>query len=101
MRNSGCKFNFSDVDKFIRRGKREVMRIEASVGERAVRYAKETGNYQDHTGHLRDSNKYSVSEKGLRIYNDADYAAYVEAKGYEVVSGAALFAESELKEIFG
>lgn len=101
MRSSGCKYNFKGVDKFFRNAKREVMRIEASVGERAVRYAKENGNYQDHTGHLRESNKFSVSEKGLRIYNDADYSAYVEAKGYEVISAAALFAETELREIFG
>ena len=32
------------------------------------------------------------------IRNDAEYASYVESRGYEVSTGAALFAERRLKE---
>lgn len=73
----------------------------AAVGREAVRYAEENGNYRDVTGRLRASNDYEVSDKGLKIVNTAPYAEDKEAEGFDVVSGAALFAERELKRIFG
>ena len=72
-----------------------------SVGEEAVEYAKQNGNYQNRTGLLRRSNKYKADNSGLLLYNDAPYAEDVEKKGYDVLSGAALFAEKRLKEEFG
>lgn len=94
------KNDFSDVDRFFEEGVREVMGEMEKVGRKAVSYAKATGNYEDHTGHLRASNTYRVDENGLHIGNNAEYASYVESKGYTVVSEAALFAEQQLKKIF-
>ena len=37
-------------------------------------------------------------EDGLELRNEAEYASFVESKGYEVLTGAALFAEKRLKE---
>lgn len=96
----GVKTDFSDVDEFFRKGTEEVMQEMDRIGRKAVSYAKATGNYEDHTGHLRASNKYEVTPTGLHIYNDAEYASYVESKGFVVVSQAALFAEAQLKKSF-
>lgn len=94
------KTDFSDVDKFFKDGVREVMGEMTKVGRKAVSYAKATGDYEDHTGHLRASNTFEVDESGLHIGNNAEYASYVEAKGFTVVSAAALFAEQQLKKTF-
>ncbi|WP_296261721.1 hypothetical protein [uncultured Phocaeicola sp.] len=97
-------FDFSDVDSFFEQGGNEVKEVEEKVGKEAVEYAVQHGSYQNHTGTLRKSNKYSVSDEGLELKNDAkspegyNYASNVESKGYEVLSGAALFAEKRLKE---
>lgn len=40
----------------------------------------------------------AVEDDGLVIRNDAEYASHVESKGYEVSTGAALYAEKRLKE---
>lgn len=102
MPKSICKFDFSDVDKSLRKFDRDVHSAVAKVGQEAVDYAVEHGNYQDRTGNLRRSNTFEVDgNKNLEIRNEAEYASYVESKGFEVVSGAALYAESRLKEIFG
>ena len=95
-----AKADFSDVEAAIRKFKAEVRSKMAEVGAEAVNYAKENGNYHDVTGHLRASNSYEVSEDGLTVQNTADYAADVEARGLEVISGAAIYAEKRLKEIF-
>lgn len=94
-------YDFSDIDSFINEAENEIEDKLERVGEEAVAYAKEHGSYQNRTGNLRRSNKYKVDEEGLTLYNDADYAAYVENRGYEVLSGAVLFAEKRLKEEFG
>lgn len=97
-------FDFSDVDSFFEQGEREVKEVEEKVGKEAVEYAVQHGSYQNRTGTLRKSNKYSVSDEGLELKNDAkspegyNYASNVESKGYEVLSGAALFAEKRLRE---
>lgn len=97
-------FDFSDVDNFFEQGRNEVKEVEENVGKEAVEYAVQHGSYQNRTGTLRKSNKYSVSDEGLELKNDAkspegyNYASNVESKGYEVLSGAALFAEKRLKE---
>ena len=97
-------FDFSDVDSFFDKGESEVKEVEEKVGKEAVEYAVRHGSYQDRTGTLRKSNKYLVSDEGLELKNDAkspkgyNYASSVESKGYEVLSGAALFAERRLRE---
>lgn len=99
-------FDFSDVDSFFDEGEWEVEKKMIDVGDEAVKYAEEHGDYQDHTLTLRTSNKYDVDEDGLTLYNDAtapngyQYASKVESLGFEVLSGAALHAEKRLKEEF-
>lgn len=97
----GVVHDFSDIDAFFEDGVRDVMKEMDRVGQKAVSYAKATGDYEDHTGHLRASNRYWVSPEGLTIANTAEYAAYVESKGFTVCSAAALFAEAQLKKTFG
>lgn len=92
--------DFSDVDEFFDEGEWEVQKAMIDVGDAAVKDAEESGNYQDHTLVLRTSNGYDVDKDGLTLENTADYASYVEAKGFEVLSGSALRAEKKLKEIF-
>lgn len=92
------KFDFSDMDSFFDQGYAEVRAVEEKVGREAVDYAVKNGNYQNQTGTLRKSNKYSVQDDGLELRNEAEYASFVESKGYEVLSGAAIFAEKRLKE---
>ena len=44
--------------------------------------------------------EYEVDETGLTLKNETEYASFVEAKGFEVLSGAVLEAERLLKEKF-
>lgn len=91
-------FDFSDVAKFFNEGKWEVEKTMIDVGDEAAKYAEEHGTYQDHTLTLRTSNKYDVDESGLTLKNNAEYASFVEAKGFDVLGGAALYAEKRLRE---
>ena len=93
-----CKIE--GIEEFIEEVKASLVEGIAQVGEEAVEYAKAHGNYQNRTGRLRSSNKYKADIEGLTLYNDAPYAENVEQKGYDVLSGAALFAEKRLKEEF-
>lgn len=101
-----CVADFSDVDAYFTDGRRKVEQIMSEVGESAVDYAVQHGDYRDCSGNLRRSNKFKVEDDTLTLYNDARsatgelYAAKIEAKGHDVLSGAALFAEKELKEKF-
>lgn len=92
-------FDFSDVGEALSQFNAEVKGAMAEVGEEAVRYAKEHGDYQDRTGTLRKSNGYEVQDDGLLLRNDAEYASYVEAKR-DVLGNAALEADRLLKERF-
>ena len=92
--------DFSDVDQFFKDGELEVEMSMVDVGDAAVKDAKENHTYQNRTGNLEASNKCDVDKDGLTLDNTADYASYVEAKGFDVLSGAALRAEKKLKEIF-
>lgn len=86
----GVMFDFSDVERELSNAKTYVKGEFEAAGELAVEYAKEHGNYQNRTGKLRKSNKYKATSKRLTIENTADYASDVEAKGYDVLSGAFL-----------
>lgn len=92
------RFDFSDVDRFFQDGKDEVKAVEREEGENAVQHAIKSGNYQDRTGRLRKSNRSNVTDEGVELINSAEYASFVESKGYEVLSGAALELEERLKE---
>lgn len=91
--------DFSDVEKYFEDGKWEVQKAMIDVGDAAVKDAEENGTYQDHTLNLRTSNEFDVDEDGLALQNTAEYASYVETKGFEVLSGAALRAEKKLREM--
>ncbi|MFC2657646.1 MAG: hypothetical protein ACFN1F_02410 [Segatella sp.] len=92
--------DFSDVDRFFDDGEWEVEKTMIDVGDDSVKDAKANHTYQNRTGNLEASNGYDVDKDGLTLENTADYASYVEAKGFEVLSGAALRAEKKLIEIF-
>lgn len=92
--------DFSDVDKFFDDGEWEVEKTMIDVGDDSVKDAKANHTYQNRTGNLEASNGYDVDKDGLTLENTADYASYVEAKGFDVLSGPALRAEKKLKEIF-
>lgn len=92
--------DFSDVDQFFDDGEWEVEKAMIDVGDEAVKDAKANHTYQNRTGNLEASNDYDVDKDGLTLDNTADYASYVEAKGFDVLSGPALRAEKKLKEIF-
>lgn len=91
------EYDFSDLPT-LDDVKMEVEKEMNSVGEDSVQYAIENGSYKNRTGNLRKSNSFSTSEQGLEIKNDADYASFVESKGFDVISGASLNAEKILKE---
>ena len=92
--------DFSDVDKFFEEGEREVESAMANVGEEAVEDAKANHTYKNRTKNLESSNEYETDKDGLTLSNTANYASYVEAKGFDVLSGPALRAEKKLKDIF-
>ena len=73
------------------------------VGDEAVKYAESYDrlhDYQAHTLTLRTSNDYDVEKDGLTLKNKVEYASFVESKGFDVLSGAVLYAEKRLKEEF-
>ena len=92
--------DFSDVDKFFDDGEWEVEKAMIDVGDDAVKDAKANHTYKNRSGNLEASNDFDVDKDGLTLENSADYASYVEAKGFDVLSGPALRAEKKLKEIF-
>lgn len=94
------KSEFTGVGSFMEELETEILGIINSVGRESVDYAVEHGSYQNRTGNLRRSNKYEADLSGLTLINDASYASDVESRGYDVLSGAALFAEKRLKEEF-
>ena len=86
----------SEIDEFIRQGMEEVKALERAAGEAAVQYNIARGDYKNRTGNLRQSNYYEVDDEGLIVGNHADYAGFVESKGYMVCSEGALLAEQML-----
>lgn len=92
--------DFSDVDQFFDDVEWEVEKGMIDVGDAAVKDAKENHTYQNRTKNLENSNMYEVDKDGLTLENTADYASYVEAKGFVVLSSPALRAEKKLKEMF-
>ena len=100
------EYDFSDVEEFFEKVKEEVIDEMIDVGHDAMMYAVDHGTYRNRTFTLRTSNDYDVDADGLTLINDAKspkgyaYASNVESKGYDVLSGAALYAEKRLKEEF-
>ena len=96
----GIDADFSDVDDFFQEGKTEVIAGMKEEGEMFVEDAKKTGSFTDRTGHLRASNRYEADKSGLTLKNEADYASFVESKGFEVAGSAAIRTEKRLKDRF-
>ena len=99
------------------------------VGERCIIEARDNGSYTDRTGNLRNSVGYMVLLDGVEqsqsninklnrkqfdtiktkytkglvliVVAGMNYASYVEAKGYNVLSSAELIAENILKQLYG
>ena len=92
--------DFSDVDEFFDNLEWEVQKGMIDVGDEAVKDAKANHTYQNRTGNLEKSNTFDVDKDGLTLENTADYASYVEAKGFVVLSDPVLRAEKKLKEMF-
>ena len=90
-----------EIREFFERGTKEVLETMSEVGQAAVDYNVENGDYRNITGNLRRSNMYEVSEEGLVVGNTAEYASDVEARGRMVVSGGVLLAERMLRERIG
>lgn len=84
------RFDFRDVDAQLAGARDKVKQVFSSEGASAVEDAKQSGNYTNRTGRLRSSNRYEASSDKIALINDAEYASNVEAKGYEVLSGAFL-----------
>lgn len=101
MLKFSCKCDFGDVRLSLNRFNRQVRKAVEKVGQEAVDYAVENGNYHDVTGETRASNRFSVDgNNNLTIYNECDHAAELEANGKDVIGNAALFAEQQLKKVF-
>lgn len=92
------EYDFSDVDNFFEELEWGVQKRMIDVGAEAVRYAEDHGTYEDHTLLLRTSNDYDVHPDCLVLRNTAPYASFVEAKGFDVLAGATLFASKELNK---
>nr|DAY16069.1 MAG TPA: hypothetical protein [Caudoviricetes sp.] len=92
--------DFTDVDQFFDDVEWEVQKGMIDVGDEAVKDAKANHTYQNRTGNLEKSNTFDVDKDGLTLENTAEYASYVEAKGFVVLSDPALRAEKKLKEMF-
>ena len=115
------------VDKIKDKVIEQVTKYLIEVGERCIVEARNNGLYTNQTGNLRNSIGYVVMNRGVEIgksnitslnqktidqvkakYNQdvvlivvagMNYAAYVEAKNYNVLTSAELLAERLLKQI--
>lgn len=89
-------------------------------GEKAVAKARRDGNYQNRTGNLRNSVGYAVLNDGIEamqantdteklikandtdgvgvvLANGVEYGSFVESRGYDVLSSAAIEMEENIK----
>ena len=93
----------AECDEAIEALRDENIKVFSEAGEEAVRYAVENGAYKNRTGVLRKSNKSEVTAEeniNLALENEAFYASFVEAKGYDVLSGAFLETKNNLERQF-
>jgi hypothetical protein len=93
----------TEVDDEIEQLRIENASLFQAEGQEAVDYAIANGAYKNRTGKLRASNRSGVIEDEnitLELENTADYASFVEAKGFDVLTGALLNAEDRLKPHF-
>jgi len=102
-----------DLEKFAREQESKFIEAMAYIGDDFVNAARTKGAYKDQTGNLRASIGYSVVKDGrvvkfdnksdfadqkiselsqtgiyLIVFAGMEYALYVEAKGYDVLTGS-------------
>lgn len=88
-------------DRAVAEYKADNARLFDKIGVEGVEYAKQNGAYQNRTGRLRAANEHKTSvgdNVQLDLINDTEYASYVEAKGYDVLTGAFLDAVDKVKQ---
>ena len=86
----------SDVERFLSEGRREVGEYLQDLGDRAAEQNRRDGDYTDRTGNLRASNFADGNEEGMVLGNTAEYASYVESKGYNVIDSGVKMIMEEL-----
>ena len=92
-------FELSDIESVLDSFEGDLRHEMEEIGKSAIEYATDRGNYQDRTGQLRESNAYEVHSDGLVLSNSKEYASYVESKGFDVLTGAVLEAQSKLEKL--
>lgn len=88
-----------EFDRLFAKVRKDVDAELARIGSESVEIAKARGNYKDNTGHLRASNRYTVENGRLTIENTAEYAALVEARGYDVMESGFIHAKEAVRKL--
>ena len=101
------EYNINDFAKNLRKEieaqKENIAICVRGASERIVSDAKNNGNYQNRTGYLRSSIKATetiITSQGIEtsVIAEAPYASFVEAKGYEVITGSAMNFDKYVKQ---
>lgn len=102
MLKYSCKYDFSDIDRFMKEAKSNVKAAMVQAGENAIVNAAERCVATGVNTHAMLSNEYVVNEDDLTLTltNNCGYADTLEANGKDVLSGAALMAHQELQNQF-
>jgi len=85
-----------EMNRAMRKCRKEVKEYCEGLGQDAVDYAKSNATFTDVTGNLRKSYYYKVLDDGLVIGNSADYASNVEARGKEVFASTVDYIKSKI-----
>lgn len=100
-----------EMDRFFEKTQQAVFTVDQVTGEKFVRNARQTDTYKDRTANLRNSIGYSavsprqrlenanndakkaiseaegqIEEHGITMVAGMNYARYVEAKGFDVIT---------------
>jgi hypothetical protein len=111
------------IDRFEKEKTRKMFEVLSYVGIESVKFAKQNHTYEDQTGNLTSSIGYAIIHDGkiqksmmaeesakvidelarqytngmvLVVVAGMEYAAAVESKGYDVITGSSMYADSEL-----
>lgn len=74
----------SKEDEFKRHLSDAIASSLTEIGEVVVKSVKDEADSFKRTGHLRDSTASAIEEGSVIIYNDAEYAAFVELGTYKM-----------------
>lgn len=111
-----------EIDKFFEKTEKAIFTIDQVTGEKFVANARQTDTYKDQTGNLRNSIGYmakspgqmsesansdakqaisevEIPDHGLVMVAGMNYAAAVEAKGYDVISNSIEKAKVDHKKL--